>query len=413
MKIGILRERKSIPDSRTPLNPVQAAFLRDQLDIDIVVEASPNRCFTNEEYVQLNVPVVTDLSDRDVLMGVKEVPVEHLQPGKVYFFFSHTMKKQPYNRALLQAILEKEIRLIDYELLTNMHGQRLIAFGHFAGMVGAHNALWTWGTRTGHFMLPRLKDLENYDVAKDQYLGMHWPNIKIVLTGTGRVGTGALLTLQDMGIRQVEPATFLQSSFSEAVFTQLLPHHYAADKSGDPFDKSLFYNNPSAFKSIFFPFAAVSDIMINGIYWLPGAPAFFSKEEMRHPDFRIQVISDITCDIAPVSSIPSSLRTASIDDPVFGYDPISEREVEPYQSGVVDMMTVSNLPNELPRESSKAFGKQFITAIMGELMKNEPSGMLERATVAEQGRLKPAFSYLQDWVDGKEDELVMVDHASS
>ncbi len=399
MRIGILRERKVPPESRVPLNPVQVQFMRDQLDLDIVVESSPDRCFTDDEYRSLGVPVLANLDDADVLLGVKEVPIEHLKKDKIYFIFSHTIKKQAYNRAMLKAIVEKGIRLIDYELLTNTYGQRLIAFGHFAGRVGAHNALWTWAQRTGDFALPRLMDLRDYEAAKVIYKGLTLPPLKIVLTGTGRVGTGALLTLQDMGVEQVDPLHFLEESYDRAVFTQLLPHHYAADRSGDPFDKSFFYNNPASFESIFQPYYRASDIMINGIYWVNDAPAFFTNAEMKLPDFRIRVIADISCDIAPVSSIPSTLRATTMSDPVFGYDPLSEEQVAPYQSHVIDMMTIDNLPNELPREASKAFGKQFITAILGEFLKDEPSEMLSRATICEHGRLKPAFEYLQAWID--------------
>ncbi len=402
MKIGIIRERKTPPDSRVPLTPVQVAFLRNQLDIDLVVEASPDRCYPDKDYAELGVPVVSAVDHCDILLGVKEVPVNFLIPNKIYFFFSHTIKKQRQNRKLLASVLELGIRLIDFELLVNTYGHRIIAFGHFAGMVGAHNALWTWGRRTGSFQLPRLHQLRDYAAAKTIYRKIDWPNVKIVLTGTGRVGTGALLTLTDMGIRQVDAGDFLTKSYREPVFTQLLPHHYAADKDGGPFDKSIFYNNPSQFKSIFLPYAKTADIFINGIYWMNDAPAFFTLDQMKLPDFKIKVIADITCDLAPISSIPSTLRPTTIEDPVYGYDPVSGQETAPHLSHVVDMMTISNLPNELPREASKSFGKQFITAVMGELIKDEPSEMLERATIAEKGVLKPGFRYLQEWVEGKE-----------
>ena len=402
VKIGIIRERKSEPDARVPLTPVQVAFLRNQLDIDLVVESSPIRCFDDEEYRAMNVPVVDDTKDCEVLLGVKEVPIEHLAPGRIHFFFSHTIKKQTYNLDLLRAVLDKRVRLIDYELLVNTYGHRIIAFGHFAGMVGAHNALWTWAQRTRQFELPRLFKLSSYEAAKEHYAKAKWPNVKIVLTGTGRVGTGALLTLSDMGIRQVDPKSFLEESFDHPVFTQLLPHHYAADKDGDDFDKSLFYNNPAQFKSTFLPYAQAADILIHGIYWVNDAPVFFTLEEMQRSDFKIKVIADITCDIAPISSIPSTLRSTSIADPIYGFDPFTGRETTPHLDRSVDMMTISNLPNELPKEASKSFGKQFITAIMSELLKNEPSEMLDRATIAQDGRLKPGFAYLQDWVDGNE-----------
>ncbi|NND32805.1 MAG: alanine dehydrogenase [Saprospiraceae bacterium] len=399
MKICIIKEHKYPPESRTPLTPAQVAFLRDELDIDIVVESSESRCYSDAEYRNLRVPVVNEIEGCDIFLGVKEVPPDKLISDKIYFFFSHTIKRQEQNKHLLQTILVKRIRLIDYELLTNMHGQRLIAFGHFAGMVGAHNALWTWAKRSGSFTLPRMKDLMHYELAKEIYSKITIPPIKIVLTGTGRVGTGALLVLRDMGIKQIEPEAYLEGSFNYPVFTQLLPHHYAAQKDGDPFDKSVFYNDPSEFISTFWPYAIGSNIMINGIYYMEEAPAFFTLKEMQHTDFNIEVIADISCDIAPHSSIPSTVRISTIDDPVFGFDPQTGLETQPFQSHAVDMMTIDNLPNELPRDASKAFGKQFITRIMGELIKTDPSEMLERATIAEKGHLKPGFLYLEDWLN--------------
>jgi hypothetical protein len=205
-----------------------------------------------------------------------------------------------------------------------------------------------------------------------------------------------------MGIRQVDPAMYLTEDFPYAVFTQLLPHHYAAHKDGEPFDKSVFYNDPAQFESIFWPYATYSNIMINGIYYVEEAPAFFNLEEMRHPNFLIRVIADISCDIAPHGAIPSTLRVSTIENPVFGFDPLTGRETKPFLPDTIDMMAVDNLPNEIPREATKVFGKQFITKIMGELMKTDHSEMLERATIAERGHLKPGFRYLSEWVDSRE-----------
>ncbi len=398
LKIGVIRERKVPPESRVPFTPTQAAFLRKELDINIVFESSPSRCYKDQEYSDLGVPVVDSVGDCSVLMGVKEVPVDQLIPGKTYFFFSHTIKMQEYNKALLAAILRHRITLVDYELLTNTHGHRIIAFGHYAGIVGAHNALWTWAQRSQSFVLPRMRDLTGYAQARELYHSIKIPPVRIVLTGTGRVGTGALQALQDMGIRQVEAHDFLEQNYPYPVFTQLLPHHYLKSKDDDYFDKSAFYNDPEGFESTFFPFCTVSDIMINGIHYVREAPAFFTLEQMRRPDFNLRVIADISCDLAPHSSIPSTIRVTAIDAPVFGYDPFTGQETEPFQKGSIDMMTIDNLPNELPRESSKAFGKQFITKILGELLRGDPSEMLERATITEDGKLKPAFEYLGDWV---------------
>ena len=399
MKIGIIREGKTPPDSRVPLTPAQCKKLIDTYGVDLRVQPSPGRCYSDAEYTSIGVPIQEDLSDRTILMGVKEVPIEHLLPQKTYFFFSHTIKKQAYNRSLLQAILEKKIRLVDYEVLTNEQGKRVIAFGKWAGMVGAHNGLFTYGSRTGDFALPQMKHFRDYEAACAAYATQEWPPIKIVLTGTGRVGAGAAKVLRDMGIRQVEPSAFLNETFGEAVFTQLRVVDYVVRKDGKPFEPENFYQHPELFTSSFDSYTKVADLMINGIFWDNRAPQFFSSGDMAAEGFSIQVIADVTCDIAPVSSIPSTLRASTIADPIFGYDPKTGREVPSHTPGCIDMMTIDNLPNELPRDASKAFGEQFLTHVMPELLR-EQSYLLDRATVAKDGELGAHFGYLSDYVDG-------------
>jgi len=399
IKLGIIREGKTPPDSRVPITPKQAAQIRDNFPIEIKVMNSPNRCYSNAEYEKEGFKMVDSVADCDILMGVKEVPIDQLIADKTYFFFSHTIKKQVYNRDLLQAVVDKNIRLIDYEVLTGPNKKRLIAFGHFAGMVGAHNGVMTYGMRTGEFSLKRLKDCHDYAEAMEIYKTLQLPAIKIVLTGTGRVGMGAKKVLEDMGIRQVGPKEFLKNNFKEAVFTQLQCRNYAARKDDNSFEKTDFYTNPTAYKSIFAPYAAISDILINGIYWDNAAPAFFTKEAMRTDDFNIKVIADVTCDIAPVSSIPSTLFASTIAKPIFGYDPKTEGVTEPFGENTVDMMTIDNLPNELPRDASESFGSQFIHHILHELLK-EKSAILDRGTVARDGDLGKHFEYLRDYLNG-------------
>jgi saccharopine dehydrogenase (NAD+, L-lysine forming) len=400
LKIGIIREGKVPPDARVPLNPNHCALAQKEFPVKIVVQPSAGRCFADEEYQQATIELTEDLQNCDVLMGVKEVPVNMLLPNKTYFFFSHTIKAQPYNRKLLQAVLANNIRLIDYEVLTDEQGQRLIAFGKFAGMVGAHNALWTYGQRSGIFKLKRMKDCHDYAEAMEMYKKTVFPPIKIVLTGSGRVGIGAAVVLRDMGIREVDPIEFLMEDFKEAVFTVLRSQDYAARKDKHHFDSSRFRSHPEEYLSIFEPYFQVADILINGIFWDNRAPAFFSAADMRRSDFRIRVIADITCDLAPISSIPSTLKASSIADPVFGYDPVSETECAPYQPHSIDMMTIDNLPNELPRDASTAFGSMFIRRILPAFFEAK-SGVLERATIADKGQLTSRYAYLRSYVEGK------------
>lgn len=400
LSIGIIREGKTPPDTRVPLSPTQCAKISQYPEIDLKVQHSPIRCFSDQYYSNLSVPMTDDISAQDVLLGVKEVPIDQLLANKTYCFFSHTIKKQAYNRKLLLAILEKNIRLIDWEVLTNESGKRVIAFGRFAGMVGAHNGIMTYGMRTGQFSLKRMHECHDYAEAKEIYKNTSLPAMKIVLTGTGRVGQGAEEVLLDMGIRKVEPKAFLEQEFDEAVFTQLICSDYAAKENGAEFNKKDFYTNPKTYKSIFAPYTKVADVMINGIYWDNDAPAFFTLDEMQAADWNIKTIADVTCDIAPVSSIPSTLKASTIADPIFGFDPNTGKEAAPFQENIIDMMTIDNLPNELPRDASASFGSQFIEHVLPEFLKEE-SAMLERATVAENGALGKHFAYLQDYVDGE------------
>ena len=399
MKLGIILEGKIPPDSRTPITPAHCAHVREHFPVDIVVQRSPSRSYTDAEYEAAGVPLTGDLSDCDAIMGVKEVPVHLLIPEKTYLFFSHTIKKQPHNRRLLQAVLEKRIRLIDYELLTDDRGHRLVAFGRFAGMVGAHNALYAWGRRTGRFSLPRMKDCRDYAEAKAIYRQTDFPPAKIVVTGSGRVASGTCEVLLDMGVQQVSPEDFLQNSYPRPVFTQLSSAHYAARADGQPFAPQNFYDHPDEFVSAFLPYAHKADIFINCIFYDQRAPMFFTSDDMKRPDFKIQVLADVSCDIAPQASVPTTLRASTIEYPVYGYDPVAQAETQPYEDGVVDVMAVDNLPNEMPRDASQAFGEQFIAHILPELLLPH-SPVIERATIADKGHLTPHFRYLQDYVEG-------------
>lgn len=397
MKIGIIREGKVPPDSRVPLNPTQCEYLRAEFGLDIVVQPSQGRVYKDEEYTAANVPLQEDLSDCDVLMGVKEVPIKDLMDNKPYFFFSHTHKKQLYNRPLLKAAVDKNIQLIDYEVLTNRKGKRVIAFGYYAGVVGAHNGMWTYAQRTKSFELPRMKDLFDYEEAKSVYSKLELPAMKIVLTGGGRVAKGALAVLEDMGIERVSPEDFLSKQFTHAVYTQLNCPEYVQHKEGKAYDKAEYYQHPERYESAFAPYAKVSDLFINGIYWDNRAPAFFTQAEMATDNFNIQVIADVTCDIAPVASIPATIKASTIAEPVFGFDPVNGEEVLPYSKDAIDMMTIDNLPSELPRDASTAFGEMFMREVLPHLLAPN-SAMIERASITKNGALGPHFTYLEEYL---------------
>ena len=389
------------PDARTPLTPHQCEQITHRFPVEMVVEPSPVRCFKDEEFRAAGIPLSDNLSDCDILIGVKEVPPSLLIPGKTYLFFSHTIKKQHQNRALLQAILEKNIRLIDFETITDERGDRLVAFGFFAGKVGAHNALWTYGRRTGLFELPRMYQAHDYAEVKKAYAALHLPPMRIVLTGGGRVAAGAIRNLHDIGIHQVSPHDFLTKDFDRPVFTQLFAQDYVRHHSGPRiFNKEHFYAHGDEYLSTFLPYAHRADIMINGIYYDKKAPAFFTTEDMADSRFSIQVIADISCDLAPGASVPCTLRASTIADPVYGFDPRTGQKCAPWQPNCVDVMAIDNLPSELPRDASAFFGQQLIDNVLPELLHEQDSAIILRATLARDGRLMPRYEYLSDFVYG-------------
>ncbi|MGB1017848.1 MAG: NAD(P)-dependent oxidoreductase [Chitinophagales bacterium] len=398
MRIGIIKETKTPSDSRVLLTPKQCKTIMDlHPDISIIVAPSPSRCYKDEEYLQEGISMQEDLSACDILVGVKEQVIDTLIPNKQYFFFSHTAKEQPYNAKLLKAIVDKKIQLTDYEYLKDTADKRVIAFGRWAGIVGAHNGILTWGKRTGKFALKPMNQCKDFKEAVSYYKDIDLGNTKIVLTGTGRVANGSAEVLDKMKIKKVSAEDFLNKNFSEAVYCQLETQEMFQKPDGS-FDLE-FYNNPEGYISSFEAFTKVADVMINGIYWDNKAPAFFTKDDMKKEAFNIKVIADVTCDIAPVASIPSTLKASTIADPIFGYNVQTEKETTAHKNGVVDMMTVDNLPNELPRDASEDFGNQFIDYVLGSLL-NDKSNMIYNASITtKEGKLNKPYLYLESYIN--------------
>jgi len=396
IRIGLIREGKIPADNRVALTPAQCKWIHKQLpDIKVVAQTSPGRCFTDREYTAAGVEVREDLSDCDILMGIKEVPVAQLLPGKTYLFFSHTKKKQPHNRGLLRAILDKKIRLIDYECLEHEDGQRIIGFGFFAGVVGAHNGMMAYGNRTGLYSLDRVYKERSFRELIHHYFGLRLPNVKIAVTGSGRVAHGILEIMNLMGIHEVEPDDYLRRRFSYAVYTQLKgPDLYRHKKTG-AYNREDFHDHPGEYECRFLPYAAQTDILMNGIYWDKDVPRLFEKKDVASEDFIIQTIADITDDAD--GSVPINLGDQTIEDPVYGVDRNTLQKTSPYLENSIDVMAVGNLPNELPRDASRYFGEQLIKFVLEDLVKGG-SAIIERATMTNEGKLTSLYSYLEDYV---------------
>lgn len=397
VKIGLLREGKIPVDNRVALTPSQCKWLQQQFsDVQIIAQHSPHRCFPDREYEMAGVTVQENLDDCQVLLGIKEVPIEMLIPGKTYLFFSHTKKKQPYNQPLFRAILNKKITLIDYECLEHEDGQRIIGFGFFAGVVGAHNGVMAYGNRTGLYKLDRVYKERSFRELIHAYFGLRLPNVKIAVTGSGRVAHGILEVMNLLGIHEAEPDDYLRRRFAYPVYTQLKGAELYADKKTGTYSRVDFHDHPENYTCRFLPYAEQTDILLNGVYWDTTVPRLFEKEDVRSESFIIRTIADITDDAN--GSVPINLGDQSIDDPVYGVDRNSFEKTAPYLPNSIDVMAVGNLPNELPRDASRYFGEQLIKYVLEDLLRNG-SAIIERATMVKQGKLTESYQYLNDYAN--------------
>ena len=400
MKLAILKETKTPVDRRVALTPAQCRLLSDRFpDIEVSVQPDSNRCFRDHEYERQGIRISENLSDCDFLLGVKEVKPEYLLPGKTYMFFSHTAKKQRYNLELLRSAIRKKIKLIDYEYLTYQSKARIVAFGRWAGIVGAYNTLRAYGNRSGEFeLLPAWKCRDMKDLMK-QLSVIKISRQKIVITGGGRVAGGAVEVLEALGLPRISPGDFLAEHTREG-YTQLDPQYYVRHRDKKEFDLEHFFSFPGEYENNFIPYTRSADIFIACHFWDPRSPVLMTRKDMQDEAFRIRIIGDVSCDID--GPIPSTLRASTIAEPLYGYDPESGRETDPFKKGAITVMSVDNLPGELPRDASEDFGNKLLSDVIPSLVGQGDPLIVQRASITEDGSLTGYFSYLQDYVDGKE-----------
>jgi len=393
--IGLIKEGKVPSDNRVALSPKQCRYLLDQFPSwDIIVESSPNRCFKDKEYQKEGIKVVEDISTADILLGIKEVPISQLIPRKKYLFFSHTKKAQTFNKALFHVMMDKNITLIDYECLEHEDGQRLIGFGFFAGIVGAHNGIMAYGNRTKEFKLSRVKEVKDYMELVHTYFGLKLPNIKIAITGSGRVAHGILEIMNLMDVQQVEPDEYTTRAYAYPVYVHLKGGDLYRHKTNNTYDRNDFHAHPENYHCLFTNYLKHTHILMNGIYWEPSIPPLFTMDDLQEDDYVLTTIADITDDAH--GSVPCNLGDSSSDDPVYGVNVTSFEKTAPYMPNGIDIMAVGNLPNELPRDASRYFGEQLIKYVIPDLIKGG-NKIIEGATMLDKGKLTQKFSYLEDY----------------
>jgi alanine dehydrogenase len=398
IKIGILKEGKTPPDKRVPLTPIQCRDLITQYpNLSLVVQKSPIRCFDDEEYVNLGIPLVDDVSECDLLFGVKEVVKSELLERKTYFYFSHTIKEQSYNRALLQTMIAKGISMVDYETLIDSNGRRILGFGRYAGVVGCYNGFLAYGKRTKRYSLKAAHQCHNRMELEQELQKVDLPTVKIIVSGNGRVGQGALEIIKQLNIREVSIKEFVSQSFDEAVYVHLDFYDYNERIDGSAFSNKDFFSNPELFQSCFMNYASCADIFIAGHYYGKGSPYLFTREDAKSSGFKIRTIADISCDIdGPVAS---TIRPSTIAEPIYGYNPHSESEDVFDKDDVITVMAVDNLPCELPKDASEDFGNALIQHVFPCLFGEDSEQIIARATICENGDLTTNYEYLREYVN--------------
>ena len=401
MKFGIIKERKNPPDRRVVFSPGKLKEFKNKFNTAaLLVESSDIRVFSDQQYKEAGFEVTQDMTGCDVLFGVKEVPIAALIPNKKYFFFSHTVKKQPYNRALMLAILDKNIELYDHETITKKNGNRLIGFGRYAGIVGAYNGFRAIGLKNTTFTLPKAETLAGQQELIEALKGIDIPKYKILLTGNGKVAYGAKEMLDALHIKQVSVQDYIENSFDEPVYCLADVLDYNKHKEDKNTTNTHFYAHPGAYTSDFYRFAKVTDFFIAGHFYGNGAPFLFTREDAKSNDFKIKFVADISCDVdGPVAS---TIRASTIADPLYGYDPKSESEVSYTSENAIVVMAVDNLPCELPMDASEGFGALFLENVIPAFFNDDKDGVLKRSKMTANGKLTARFAYLQDYIDGKE-----------
>ncbi len=398
LKFGLIKEGKIPSDNRVALTPAQCKFINKTQDgIEVYVQKSNDRCYSDKEYISAGIEVKDDVSDCDILLGIKEVPLEMLIPNKTYLFFSHTKKLQPYNQKLIKEIIAKKITLIDYECLEHEDGKRIIGFGFFAGVVGAHNGIMAYGNRTSDFKLDKINSNKSFNDLIHTYFGLKIPAIKIAVTGSGRVAHGVLEIMNLLGIHEVEPDEYLEKTFSYPVYVHIKGRDLYLHKETNNYNRTDFHTNPANYNCTFEQYIPHTDILMNGIYWDHDIPRLFEKEAINQPDFKIKTIADITDDM--YGSIPCNLGDSTIEDPVYGVDKLTMEKTAPYLPNSIDIMAVGNLPNELPRDASRYFGQQLIKHVLKDIIDGE-STIIDKATIIKNGVLNDHFGYMREYVEG-------------
>ena len=404
--VGIIKESR-IDDFRTPLAPIHIKQLKGKYpNIKFIVQPSNLRSYDNNEYEKCGARISEDLSQCDIIFGVKEIEPKLLLANKTYVFFSHTYKLNTEalinaqgtpgmdKKELLKTIIKKQIKLIDYENIRDQKGLRYLGFGRFAGIVGCFNTLNLILLINNHKGIERAYKINNYEKLCQNIKKISFPKIKLLVTGDGRVARGVIELLKKTNIRQINKEEFLKSEINEPVFCNLQTKDYLTNSLKKSFDLSHFINFPSDYSSSALPYLKKSDVFISAHYWDPNSPKIFEKNQLNQLS-KLKIIGDITCDVD--DSVPTTIKSTTIEDPFFYINRETMKEAETNNKNLC-VMAVDNLPSELPRDSSLEFGDGIVNHVIPHIIEKD-DGRILNATITENGHFLSKYQYLKNYIN--------------
>ncbi len=428
--VGVRREEKSEWERRVPIIPKDARRLQDEYDIEVWVQPSPIRVFSDDAYREEGITIEEDLSPCPVVFGVKEMPPGLFERGHTYVFFAHVIKGQPYNMPMLKRLLDQGCQLIDYETVTDEQGRRLIFFGHHAGLAGMIDTLWALGQRLNSEGIANpfadLRQTHEYDDLEEaraavSALGRHiaqhglpGPITPLVcgFAGYGNVFGGANEIFELLPVEEIEPgqvADVAQHSDARNVMYKVVFREEDTVEPISPrdeFELQDYYDHPAKYRSRFKDYLPYLTLLVNCVYWEQKYPRLVTKEDLRElyvvKQPRLRVIGDISCDIE--GAIEATVKSTDPGNPVYVYDPFEDRAVDGVSGRGPVILAVDILPSELPREASTYFSSVLMDHVPAIVRANYSAPFdeldlppeIKRALIVHQGDLTPDYRYLEE-----------------
>ncbi len=431
--IGIRHEDKYLMERRVAIIPGHAKKLIEEQGLKILVQKSPKRIFTHDDYVSKGAALVDSLKDAPVIIGIKEIPEDFFEEGKTYIFFAHVIKGQPYNMPMLKKMIEKNVTLIDYEKIEDEVGKRLIFFGRYAGIAGMINSLWSLGQRLKEYGIEtpftKIKQSHFYSSLSEAIkvisdvgheivehgLPKELTPLTIGFTGYGNVSTGAQEIAGLLPIKEITPEGLLalkeRKNLPENVIYKVVFKEWDLSQPKDEikeFDLADYYSHPERYKSVFEQYIPHLTMLMNCMYWNERYPRIVTKDYLEklfsggRP--KLTVIGDVTCDRD--GSIECTHKGTEIEDPVFVYDPFTRKPLMGFKGTGILVMAVDILPSELPRDASIGFSNALfkfikpITTADYDLKFEEIDlpAPIKRAMILHKGKFTPSFKYIEQYL---------------